>query len=296
MSLSQQDKEFLKQRFTFSGRIFFPNLTKPEPDRKGVPKYGTVVAWKFHENAQELQRLGAFIAEFKNRFFPTVPLQFFVNPLKKYGEYQRQDGRPLQEFFKDCYWLNASSGKDMPPVLVDKFKQPVMSEAEVYSGRNAVVSVSFYIIDKEKKGLGVNVNGVMLMDGGNKEGGATFNVEEVFGSFAQDMGMGGAGNMFGNQAPPQQGYNPAPQQGYNPAPQQPAQQGYNPAPQQGYNPMGNGNAGPAYPQQGYNPGGQAGHAQNAQTFPSNGGQQQYNQQPNNGGQQWPPQNNNGSFV
>lgn len=168
--------------------MFYPNLLEPKASQSGRMQYSLLFAWGFDENPQVTQELGQFIGNFKNQLFPTIPDQFFVNPVKKYGAYQRQDGKPVAEFLKDCYWINASSGADFPPVLVDQARQPVMNPSDVYSGRNCVINLSFYKIDKEKKGLGTNVRAVMLQEGGDAVGGAgSVNVDDVFGAFSQDM-------------------------------------------------------------------------------------------------------------
>ena len=184
----EQEKEYLRKSFTLKGRMFFPNLLEPKASQSGRMQYSVMFAWGFNDNENITKELGAFIGEFKNVTFPTIPDQFFVNPVKKYGSYQRQDGKPVADFLKDCYWLNASSGADFPPPVVDQYRQPVMTASDIYSGRNCVINVSFYKIDKEKKGLGCNVKAVMLMEGGESvTGGGAVNVDAVFGDFAKDM-------------------------------------------------------------------------------------------------------------
>lgn len=224
------DKEFFYQRFTLQGRVFYPNLLEPVANRNGVLKFSAVFAWGINspENQASMAAINKFLADAKQKFHPSVPMQYFLNPVKKYGEYARQDGKPMAEFFRDCYWLNLTSGSQFQPMIVDKFRNPITSKEEIYSGRNAVLSFSFYNINSEKKGVGANLVAVMLLDGGKKEVSSnTPDVNAIFGGFAADMGM---------QAPPQQAYNPMP--GYNPAaqplPQQPApmpqhiQQAWNP--------------------------------------------------------------------
>lgn len=187
--MNDQEKAFWYQRFTLEGRIFYPDLLEPKAGTNGKLKFGTLFAWKMGSNQQETARIGAFLAKVKQDYFPTIPEQFFVNPVKRFDTYLRQDGRPNHEFLRDCYWLNASSGADIPPMIVNSARQPVIDKAEVYSGRNAVINITFWKNSGDKKGAGVNVNAVMLMPGGNKEGGSVqINVNDIFGSFAKDMG------------------------------------------------------------------------------------------------------------
>lgn len=200
----EQVKQMLSKNFTLKGRMFYPNLLEPKANQAGRMQYSVMFAWGFNENTQVTQELGQFIANFKQQLFSTIPDQFFVNPVKKYGSYQRQDGKPVAEFLKDHYWINASSGADFPPVLVDQSRQPVMNPSDVYSGRNCVINLSFYKIDKEKKGLGTNVRAIMLQEGGEPVGGTgSVNVDDVFGQFTTDMNTSGVAPQQGQAWPPQ---------------------------------------------------------------------------------------------
>jgi hypothetical protein len=188
----EQAKEFFRQSFTLQGRIFHPNLLQAKAREEGKREtFNVMFSWDQTSNTQTMQALNAFLQKAKEIFHPSVPMQAFVNPVKKYETYMRQDGKPNPDYLKGSYWLNAQSGKEFPPPVVDKTRQPIINEAEVYSGRNAVINVSFYNIDGAKggkRGLGCNVNAVMLMDGGEKiSGGVTRDIDKIFGGFAADM-------------------------------------------------------------------------------------------------------------
>jgi hypothetical protein len=202
----QQQKEFLKQTFTLKGRIFHPNLLTPVPKDKDKPdsplKYNVMFAFKAEDNQQVLAQLGDFLGKAKEIFHPSIPMQFFSNPLKKYETYMRRDGKANPDYLKGHYWVNASSGKDFPPTVVGMDRQPVLNAAEIYSGRNAVVNIGFYSFTGQQNGLSTNVNAVMLLEGGEKEGGgaASVDVNKIFGGFAADMGAAvgaTASNPFG---------------------------------------------------------------------------------------------------
>jgi len=190
-----QQKAFLRQTFTLKGRIFHPNLLVAVPKDKDKPdsplKFNTMFAFKAEDNQAALQQLAEFLGKAKEIFHPSIPMQFFSNPLKKYETYLRRDGKPNPEYLKGCYWVNASSGKDYPPQVVDANRQPLINPAEIYSGRNVVANIGFYSFTGQQNGLSTNINAVMLLEGGNKEGGgsATVNVNDIFGSFQADMGI-----------------------------------------------------------------------------------------------------------
>lgn len=199
----EQQKEFFRKNFTLKGRIFHPNLLVPKAREEGKREtFNTMFAWEQNSNPQVMKELNAFLMKAKELFHPSVHIQAFVNPIKKYETYIRQDGKPNPDYLKGHYWLNAQSGKDYPPPVVDQTRQPIMNEAEVYSGSNAVINVSFYNIDGSKggkRGLGCNVNAVMILEGGEKisSGGAQVDVDKIFGGFASDMA-----STSSNQEPP----------------------------------------------------------------------------------------------
>lgn len=191
-----QQKAFLKTTFTLKGRIFHPNLLVPVPKDKDKPdsplKYNVMFAFTAEDNKEAIQALGAFLSQAKEVFHPSIPMQFFSNPLKKWDSYQRRDGKPNPDYLKNHYWVNASSGKDYPPVVVDANRQPVITPAEIYSGRNAVVNIGFYSFTGQQNGLSTNVNAVMLLDGGEKVGGGgATDINKIFGGFAADAGIAG---------------------------------------------------------------------------------------------------------
>lgn len=193
--MSNDPKELFKQTFTIKGRIFHPNLLKTRAKQNGREVYDVMFVWKGEENPQVMQALGQFLQNATSIVHPGLNPVALVNPLKKYETYVRQDGKQNPDYLKGCYWVNAATGKDIPPQVVDKFTNPVMSEAEVYSGRNAVINISFYAIipqpgaQSQKRGFGCNVNAVMLQDGGEREGGgSSVNVNQIFGGFVSDMG------------------------------------------------------------------------------------------------------------
>jgi hypothetical protein len=187
---ADETKQFWRKSFTITGRLYYPNLLKPTTNKNGRATFNTMFAWKVEDNQKVMHDLNNFLMAAKTTFHPSVPMQFFVNPLKKYETYVRQDGKPNPEYLKGHMWVNAQTGVEMPPAIVDQTRQPVISEAEVYSGRNAVINISFFNIDKEKKGIGCNVNAVMLMPGGEREGGAgSVNVDQIFGAFAKETNL-----------------------------------------------------------------------------------------------------------
>lgn len=292
---SDEEKKFLFQGFTFQGRMFFPELLTPKPDDNGRLKFGLACAWGYQENPAEMARFNQFWEAVKGRYFQSFNPLALVNPIKRDDTYFRKDGKPNHKFYKDCFWMNPSSGKDYQPQIVSHpTLQPCLDPAEIYSGRNVVIQVSFYLMEGPKQfGLGVNINAVMLMPGGEREtgGAAPIDIASVFGSFAGDMNR----QFQGQQPAPQQNFQAPPQQQqqqWNPNQQAaaPQQQAYNPQQGHGYNPnQGNG------AQQGMNGNGQQNPGNQTQGYPQGGYGQAAPQpaSPSNGQQQWQPFGNQG---
>jgi hypothetical protein len=293
--MSDLIKEFSNTKFTLKGRIFHPNLLEAITTQNGRKIFDTMFAWIKTDpaNQQAYQNIMAHIQKgmaAHQGFNPAA----LVMPIKDFNTYVRQDGKPNQAYLNGHYWINPSTGADYPPPVVKQVpgmglvKMTINDKAEIYSGRNAVINISFYIMipkagaANQKRGFGVNVNGVLLLEGGEREGGVpTIDVNQAFGSFANDMGLAPAQNAQANNMFSQNFQQQVPQQNY----QQPQQ---NQAPQQGqaYNPFGQ-QYNPNQQNQGqYNP--QQGQpAQQQQTQQYNQQQQPYN----------PFQNGNGNnFV
>lgn len=235
--VSQEERNFFKETFTIKGRIFHPALLQPAADKTNpqkAPQYKVMACFLPQDNVQELQRLQQFLERAKSQFYDPQT-QWSVNggygavyPIKDFNTYRRQNGQPMDEMYRGMLWINAASGQTMqPPTFRSGMNgEPVQctqfDAAEIYSGRNALIQISFYRISTNKSGFSANLNGVFLLDGGKAEGGFTFDPVAAFGNF-----LGGAMGPGQVQAPQQQhGHSPfggqqAPQNPYANAPQNP---------------------------------------------------------------------------
>lgn len=206
----EQEKEIFNSReFVLQGRIFHPNLisktvlTEQEIAAGKKPQYKCQFAWPKNAaaNAQTMQNVFAFLNEMKEKIFPTIPWTHFVYPVKDFDTYVRQDGKPNGDHLRDHYWMNPTTMFDF--CLVDQNKNPVFNEADVYSGRNALLSFTFYKSDGQKKGFGVNIRAIMLLEGGEKLGGvAPVDPNQAFGNFAIDSNLIAQGGQAPQQTVP----------------------------------------------------------------------------------------------
>ena len=236
---TEQEKQYFGKSFTLQCRIMHPNLLTPasgKPDAMGNVKpaqFSTMAVWPKTSNAAVMAEITQFINTAFQTFHQGSNPAALVNPIKDYDTYVRQDGKPNADYCIGSFWANLSSGAKFAPVVVDQMRQPVISEAEVYSGRNAVVNITFYNMTggqdgRGRRGIGANIAAVMLLEGGERlVGGPTVDVNQVFGNFQADMGMIGAQpTSQPSQAPAQQYQQPqqAPAQQYQQPQQTPAQQ------------------------------------------------------------------------
>ena len=173
MAYTEEEKKFWYQEFTLKGRILHPNLLEAKANSSGRMLFGTQFAWHQSENQAELAKINAFVAQAKAKYHALIPDVYFSYPIKHFNTYVKTNGQPNAEYLRDHYWLNASSGADRQPMIVNAQLKPVVDRAEVYSGRNAVIRITFWnnIGGKDgtgKKGISVNVKAVMLQSGGEE--------------------------------------------------------------------------------------------------------------------------------
>lgn len=212
------NKEFQKKTFNIVGRIFHPHLLETAPKSKPEDRevYNVMFAWLQNDpvNAKVLAEINAHLQNGVANAHAGINPAALINPIKKFETYVRQDGKPNASYLNGYAWVNAATGKDIPPQVVKETPMGLVQvtkadSAEVYSGRNAVINISFYIITpkpgaaNQKRGFGVNVNAVLLKEGGTKEGGGGVKVDinQVFGSFQSDMGLSSDTINYQQQAP-----------------------------------------------------------------------------------------------
>ena len=201
MAISEEQKQFFSQNFTIPCRIMHPKLltavSRPAAPGQAqkAPQYGVMAVWSKSDPkaAQVTANLKQFLDAAFAKYHSGIDKRVLIDPLKDYDTYLRTDGKPNPDYTQGCHWVNANSGEKFAPVVVDKMQQPVIMESLIYSGMNALVNISFYNMDGAtggKRGIGVNINAVMLQDGGDRVVSQhTPDINQIFGGFQADMGM-----------------------------------------------------------------------------------------------------------
>lgn len=89
----------------------------------------------------------------------------YKNPLRD-GDVERPD----DETYKGCYFVNASC--KTAPGVVDKHRNPILDQSELYSGCFGVASVNFYVFNTSgNKGVACGLNNLMKLADGESLGG-----------------------------------------------------------------------------------------------------------------------------
>ena len=186
-------KFWYDKNYTFRGRLLTPKLFKAEPKGKNQPKlvYKCGLMW-LPEDEQTMAVAKELMDDIKlyiQNFYPDMDKTEFYKPIKSYKTYKRKDGQPIADFMQGHYWINSSTGVDFPPRVVDNKKQEVIAgDASIHSGRNALMNIKIFPYHVEGNvGVSTNLNAVQIKNGGDKVGGGSVNIDEVFGGFKDDM-------------------------------------------------------------------------------------------------------------
>ncbi|MFR8292528.1 MAG: DUF2815 family protein [Dysosmobacter welbionis] len=93
------------------------------------------------------------------------------------------DGAPYGSECKGHWVITASSNQQHPPFVVDANMQPIINQADVYSGAYGRASITFYAYNSgNKKGIGCGLNGIQMLRGGEPLSGSTITAAEAFGT------------------------------------------------------------------------------------------------------------------
>lgn len=124
-----------------------------------IPKSDTATIGKIKAAIQ-----AAFTAGVASKFQGKTPA-VWKNPLRD-GDAERPD----DEAYKGCYFINASC--KTRPGVVDRNKQPIMNQDELYSGCYGMASVNFYAFNTNgNKGVACGLNNLLKISDGEPLGG-----------------------------------------------------------------------------------------------------------------------------
>jgi hypothetical protein len=91
-------------------------------------------------------------------------------PKKMWNPLQDGDVEKEDEAYENSYFINAKAATK--PGIVDKNRQPILAQDEVYSGCYGYVSITFYPFDKNgNSGIAAGLNHIMKVKDGEPLGG-----------------------------------------------------------------------------------------------------------------------------
>jgi hypothetical protein len=156
-------------------RLSFPELFQPKAIEEGkTKKYSTAILFPKGADMSVLKEEIKAVAE---REFPGKPLKSLRIGIRDQGE------KDFEGYADGAFFLNASSEK-RPPV-VDRFRQPIVEEDDVYPGIWAIVTLRVYAFKPSRgqqfaPGIGFGLQAVQVVKDGERLGAGMADPEEEF--------------------------------------------------------------------------------------------------------------------
>lgn len=176
-------------------RISFANLLEPNPDQEMGGKYDAVLLIPKSDEAGLKALKGAINSALKEAVAEgrikaeDVKKANFKMPLRDGDE---KEG----ESFKGNMFLSVKSG--FKPLIIDKKRNKLTTDEEVYSGMYAAVAINFYTYsNKGNMGIAAGLQAVCKLEDGPRLSGGSVDVEESFGAFLEEDDFSGIGKENG---------------------------------------------------------------------------------------------------
>ena len=138
-------------------RLSYCNVFKPRAFRDGdAEKYSVVllIPKKDKKTVKKIKdAINAEIEEGKESYWKGKMPKDFWNPLRD------GDDEPDHPEYAGMYFMNAKS--ESKPILLDRDKEELFDQSEIYSGCWARANIGLYPFDNRAKGIGVWLNALM---------------------------------------------------------------------------------------------------------------------------------------
>lgn len=183
---------------TVRGRLSFPDLFKArKANDQADPKFGATLLIPKSDTATiaAVQKaIDAAVAKgvkdgkFKNTIDPSKTK---YPPLRD-GDSLTDSGEPRGPEYAGHWFISAKSPESRPPMVVDKQRQPIFNEDDIYPGCYVYMALEFFPYENTgNKGIAPSLIGVMFDADGERFGDAPLEAEDVFGMVGSN---GGGGN------------------------------------------------------------------------------------------------------
>lgn len=172
-------------------RISFANLLEPNPDQELGGKYDAVLLIPKSDEKGIKALKGAINSALKEAVAEgKIKAEDVKNPSFKMP---LRDGDEKEgESFKGNMFLSVKSG--YKPLIIDKKRNKLTTDEEVYSGMYAAVAINFYTYSvKGNTGIAAGLQAVCKLDDGPRLSSGSDDVEESFGAFLEEDDFAGIG-------------------------------------------------------------------------------------------------------
>ena len=163
------------------GRLSYANVWEPQSINGSEPKYSVSVIIPKSDKAtiQKIQQAVELAKqEAISKFGGKIPANLKL-PLR-YGDIDRPD----DEAYANSYFINCNSKQK--PQVVDQQVQPILDQAEVYSGCYGRVSVTFYGFNSNgNRGVAAGLGNIQKLKDGEPLG-SRVRAEDEFGTVDDD--------------------------------------------------------------------------------------------------------------
>lgn len=184
----------MSTRAVVEGRLSYPHLLEPRAISEGAPrKYSTTIVIPKSDKTT-IEALRAAEAEaFENGVsgvFKGKRPKRWLSALKDADSDTNRQGELLSDVndvYRGCYVLHASTNERFKPSLVDAEFNDIMDPKAVYPGVGAKVAVNFFPYSVNGNvGVAAGLNAVMITDTTLASFAGTPNVRTLFGAPAKD--------------------------------------------------------------------------------------------------------------
>jgi hypothetical protein len=163
--ITMEDKKVITGKF----RVSFPQLFKAKSFKGQEPKFGiTMLFPKNEDGIKALKRAAMAAAEEKW----AGKAESVIAKIKGGKGWPFRDGdkeKPDMKGYAGHYFVNAKAKETNKPGVVDRKREPILDESEVYAGCYARASVIAYAYDNDfGKGIGFSLQNVQKLADGEK--------------------------------------------------------------------------------------------------------------------------------
>lgn len=172
---------------TGEARLSYVHLFKPYAPTQGQEEKFSVTVLVPKSDTDTMARINAAIEAAKQRGIsekwngqcpPIVP-----TPVYDGDGVRPSDGMAFGPECKGHWVFTASAKADYPPEVVDKMRNPIINQSEVYSGMYGRVNVNFFpYAFGGKKGIGCGLGPVQKLRDGEALGGGRVSAAQAFGA------------------------------------------------------------------------------------------------------------------